>query len=75
MSNFEIRTYPKRELARRYFPGSSTEAAMKRLNRWISSTRGLSQAIFPTAYARHSHVFLPQQVQLLIDNFGEPEEE
>ena len=67
-----IKSYSKCELAHLYFPGSSQSAALRSLNRYIHTARGLLQALMATGYTPNTRRFTRLQVKIIFDHLGEP---
>ena len=73
-SDFEIRRYKKKELARLYRPDTPTDAAaVDLLRRDINRCRELKEALerMPS-YNIHAGEFSKAQVRLIVDFLGEP---
>ena len=65
---FTIRAYGKSELAMMYFPNSSSKrSALRKLQHWISINPRLSALI-----GSSGNYFTPKEVQLIVDEVGEP---
>lgn len=70
---FEIRPYPKSELAQLYFPHLPRRLAMKKLQRWIARCRPLRHALYDEGpESRNEHVFTRRQVRLLVRHLDVP---
>lgn len=72
MLEFKIRPYTKTQLAQIYFPGSTEEAARRRLMRWIKHCKPLVKALGDANYSTHNMCFSPRQVRLIVDFLGIP---
>ncbi len=72
MEEFKIRTYTKKELALRYFPDSTPQAAGKHLKAWIQRNKPLMDELAITGYQSNSKSYNPRQVKIIIDYLGEP---
>ena len=64
---FRIKAYGKSELAMLYFPESTKEAALKRLNFWLKINPRLRHLLAPKIKN-----FTPRQVREIVDEVGEP---
>ena len=64
---FKIRAYGKSELAMMYFPESTKNGALKKLNRWFAINPRLEQLLKGKATT-----YTPKQVQLIVNEVGEP---
>ena len=65
---FVIRAYGKSELAMMYFPNSSSKrSALRKLQHWISINPRLSALV-----GSSGNYFTPKEVQLIVDEVGEP---
>ena len=62
----------KSELAQRYLPYSSVEAAVKQLGRWIKSRPELMMQLAALGYRPTQKNFTPAQVKAITDILGEP---
>ncbi|MBV4245749.1 DUF4248 domain-containing protein [Parabacteroides johnsonii] len=72
-ATFRIRPYSKRELASLYFPETPTiDSAVSNLRLWIKRNGEVSEKLRETDYRRHSKIFTPRQVRILVEIFGEP---
>lgn len=69
---FPIQMYTKFALSAAYFPGSGSEAAARRLSRWINQNAGLCKALAETGYRKSQHHFSARQTKLLFEYLGEP---
>lgn len=66
------RAYTKKELALRFFPGSTPETAVKHLMALIRRNDMLWDALQEMGYYSRSKTFTPRQVQAIIEWLGEP---
>lgn len=72
-TNFRIRPYSKRELARLYFPETvQTDSAVANLRNLLRRNAALSHELSDAGYRPHDKVFTPKQVRILIHHLGEP---
>jgi len=69
---FELRSYGKSELAMLYFPKSSPDIALKRLNRWINNIKELKQALADCHIGKNAKCWSRHQVYLITYYLGEP---
>jgi hypothetical protein len=67
-----IRTYRKEELAQMYSPGSSPEAAQRKLRRWIAGCKDLTEALRSLHLSPSKLTFRPQEVFCMFQYLGEP---
>ena len=67
-----IKSYPKAEFARLYFPDSSPHVALNHLVSWINRCPDLKQALVDCHQSRFAKYFSPQAVRLIIHYLGEP---
>lgn len=73
MSNFEIKTYGKSELALLYFPNAvSTAGALSNLNFWISGNAQLAKELYDCGMPEKAKYFTPREVALIVQYLGEP---
>ena len=61
-TNFRIRPYSKRELAKLYFPDTINEESA------IANLRNLKEAYYKT----HNRTFTPRQIGIIVQYLGEP---
>ena len=61
---FELRSYGKSELAMLYFPKSSPDIAMKRLNRWINNIKELKYNLASCHIGKNAKYCLSHHVLL-----------
>ena len=70
---FEIRSYGKSELAMLYFPESATpKGALNNLNLYIDHKPGLRRQLRDLGSPRLAHSYMPNEVALIVEAFGEP---
>lgn len=72
MEECTVRAYGRTELALRYFPGNTPQAAYRKLQYCIDLYPGLRQQLEEKGYSPHLRTFLPAQVQLIFDAIGAP---
>lgn len=72
MSHFIIRSYTKKELALMYFPDAMPRTAVNHLMTWIYQATDLMEELERTGYRKTSKWFNPRQVELIVNDFGEP---
>ena len=71
--DFEIRIYGKSELAMLYFPDAKTaKGALNNLNFYIDNKPGLRQELRKLGSPPKGHVFMPNEVELIVNAFGQP---
>ena len=71
-TTFTIKSYPKSELARCYFPDSDPHVALNRLNSWIRRCQQLTAALEQCHQPRHAKFFSAQAVRCIVEFLGEP---
>ena len=64
---FVIRAYGKSELAMKYFPDLTKEAAIRKLRLWLSVNPRLRKLI-----SKKLRSYTPKQVRLIVEELGEP---
>mgnify|MGYP002624651195 CR=1 FL=1 len=70
---FMIRQYGRTELAQRYSPGITPEAAWKKLRLWINYHPLLPRTLRGLGYEEgRQRVFTPAQVRAIVEAIGEP---
>ena len=69
---FEIKPYPKRELARLYFPYLSESGAMHKLNKWIRLCPGLYSQLYSGSESKNDRSFTRRQVRLIVKYLDTP---
>ena len=67
-----IRTYGRTELAIRYSPTLTPDAAWKKLKRWINLNHDLTQELAQLGYTSHQRSFTPKMVSRIYYYLGEP---
>jgi len=72
MENLVIRAYGRTELAQLYFPQLSPQVAFRKLQYWIDVYPGLRENMIAHGYSRHTRIFLPVHVRLIVNAIGEP---
>lgn len=63
---FEIKAYLKSDLARLYFPCFTSEAAMRKLRRWINLNRELCSRMNDGPEGKNDRLYSKRQVALLV---------
>jgi len=66
-------TMSKTELAALYFPHVSPANALRSFMRLINSHLCLMEELRKANYRKNSHVLTPRQVNIIIQNLGDPE--
>lgn len=69
---FEIRPYPKAELALLYQPHNSAASALRTLSRWIKGCPALMDELRAMHYQPRRHTFLTPEVAAIVRHLGEP---
>jgi len=64
---FTIKSYGKSELAMKYFPNLTPEAATNKFRNWLRINPKLKKLI-----SKKRHDFTPKQVKKIVDEVGEP---
>ena len=64
---FTIKAYGKSELAMKYFPNLTPEAAMKKLRNWLNINPRLRKL-----KTKKQKYYTPRQVRRIVDELGEP---
>lgn len=72
MSNFQLQSYTKVDLARLYSPHSAEAAALQTLYRWMRRNPSLMAELSAVGYNKHRHSFLKQEVGIIVKYLGEP---
>ena len=72
METFKIKPYGRTELALLYSPDLSPQGAWRKMLRWIDHHPDLGSRLADTGLTRHSRIFTPAQVKLIVDALGEP---
>ncbi|WP_321437508.1 DUF4248 domain-containing protein [uncultured Bacteroides sp.] len=70
--NFELRSYSKTELSRKYNPLLCDRSAQRTLIKWIERNRELSERLLSTGFSKMDRLFTPRQVELIVSFLGEP---
>ena len=68
----ETRTFGRTELAQLYSPDLTAEAAWKKLKRWITLNRDLTQELQQLGYTPSQRSFTPKMVEHIFYWLGEP---
>lgn len=68
-SEFELRSYSRKELAQLYFPGSSPKSATQNLRRWLNIHT--SHQVFLDSISR-KQLFRRAEVEMIVELIGEP---
>lgn len=72
-TNFRIRPYSKRELARLYFPDTVNEdSAIANLRNLMKHNPDLLAKLKRAHYKTHNKIFTPKQVRIIVSYLGEP---
>ena len=69
---FDVRLYPKAELALLYCPHASQDSALKTLYRWINGCPMLRRELNEMRYNPRRHTFLKHEVEAIVKHLGEP---
>lgn len=69
----KIKIYKKYELAKEYFPGQGTHAAVQRMMHLINHCPPLLDALMKEGYRMRSKTFSLRQTLLIYEYLGEPE--
>lgn len=69
---FSIISLTKSQLARYYFPESSTAVATNHLMRWVHSCTPLMEELEAAGYCRSQKWLTARQVALIVRHLGEP---
>lgn len=73
LSEFEIRSYGKSELAMLYFPHAQTaKGALNNLNFWINYNGELRQKLREQNNPPRAHHFTRREVELIVEYLCEP---
>ena len=72
MSDFEIRSYTKKDLALSYFPSAAPHTAVNRLMLWIYRCQPLAAALAMQGYRKTSKWFTAREVRLIVEYLGGP---
>lgn len=68
-SEFELRSYARKELAQLYFPDSSPKSATQNLRRWLNIHT--SHQVFLDSISR-KQLFRRAEVEMIVELIGEP---
>ena len=68
----KIKSYPKSELALMYFPDSTPNVALNRLNSWIKRCPPLVDALAGCYQSKKAKYFNPKAVRMIVEFLGEP---
>lgn len=68
-SEFELRSYSRKELAQLYFPDSSPKSATQNLRRWLNIHT--SHQLFLEGISR-KRLFRRAEVEMIVELIGEP---
>ena len=72
-TNFRIRPYSKRELAKLYFPDTiNEESAIANLRNLMKHNPDLLAELKETYYKTHNRTFTPRQIGIIVQYIGEP---
>ena len=69
---FILQSYPKHELAWKYFPGSEKHNATRSLRRWMKNCTGLDEKLKEAGDTAGQKIYSRRQVQIIVDFLGEP---
>lgn len=69
---FEVKPYPKRELAWLYFPYLSESGAMHKLDWWIRLCLGLYSQLYNGSESKNDRSFTRRQVRLIVKYLDTP---
>lgn len=69
---FRIRSYGRTELAIKYFPNMTHNAAWKKLKGWIAGCKGLKDRLAELEYDSNRRSFTPAQVKAIVEYLDEP---
>ena len=73
VSQFEMRSYGKSELAMLYFPDAKTKkGAMNNLNYWIDYNCELREKLRELNSPPHAHRYTRREVELIVEYLNEP---
>lgn len=71
-SRFEIKAYLKSDLALLYFPCLSSEAALRKLRRWINFNPSLHRELYGGPEGKNDQLFSRRQVAILVKYLDAP---
>jgi hypothetical protein len=69
---FKIKSYGYGELAQMYFPSISKKSASWQLTLWINQSKTLKESLINSGHKKRQRLLTPNQVQLIVGEFGEP---
>ena len=69
---FKIRSYGYGELAQLYFPNITKKSASWQLTKWINDNRIIKLKLLKSGRKRGQKILSPNQVQIIIAEFGTP---
>ena len=69
---FPIRAYGRTELAVCYFPHLNSQTAYRKLQQWIDLYPRLRERLEAAAPQSRSRMYMPVQVQMIVEAIGEP---
>ena len=69
---FKVRAYGFGELAQLYFPNITKKSASAQLRRWITTNTAIIAKLQVLGYKQGNRLLTPLQVEILVDEFGEP---
>lgn len=69
---FEVRAYLKSDLAQLYFPCLSSEAALRKLRRWINFNPSLHRELYDGPEGKNDQLFSRRQVAILVKYLDAP---
>ena len=67
-----MKEYGRTELAQRYCPQLTPDAAWRKLKRWIALNRDLTQELQQLGYTHSQRSFTPKMVASIFYYLGEP---
>ena len=67
-----MKEYGRTELAQRYSPLLTADAAWRKLKRWIALNRDLTARLTELGYTPSQRSFTPKMVELIFHYLGEP---
>ena len=71
-SGSEVRAYLKSDLAQLYFPCLSSEAALRKLRRWINFNPSLHRELYDGPEGKNDQLFSRRQVAILVKYLDAP---
>lgn len=72
MNEFTVKSYPKSELARLYFPDSDAHVAQNHLNSWIRRCPPLVEALQSCHQSPRAKFYSAKAVRCIVHFLGEP---